>query len=446
MIDQYNQYLDDSEAVKAKEADTLINSIDALEQEIRKICTNHLSLKVKYIEYSKYLPSDNSILEDIELTEELVQSINALKQLLQGKKENISLTYKTEDFSVSKDCITDYIVDCVKSMNINATLINKLNNRKNNLQNEKLDLNRKLIIAKCNSLKKELSENEKIVRKLRVNIESLNEDIRTKEESEKIDKRLKVVECFKQYLGIFFGDKYSLDEDSFCIKFQNNILLDNATDVLSEGEKSVVAFCYYLSDIHKIVNQESDYNKLFLVVDDPISSLDFHHVYFVSQIIRNFGKAFNIKHTRFMLLTHNLEFMSILIRNRIINHRYILTPSTIEVLKGQLVLPYEEHLRDIYDISEGHKQPSHTTPNSIRHVLETINKFVAPDIELQAFCQSLEEFNNCDFLYTLIQDNSHGVLRIQKPYTDDSIKRGCKTLIGYINSVYGGQLKNLALN
>ncbi|GAB3710198.1 hypothetical protein GCM10027592_46990 [Spirosoma flavus] len=248
---------------------------------------------------------------------------------------------------------------------------------------------------------------------------------------------------FKYYLNLFFINKYTFDEETFCIKFQNNILSDNATDVLSEGEKSIVAFCYYLANIHKIVDQTSDYEKLFSVIDDPISSLDFHYVYSVAQIIRNFGKTFNIQRTRFLVLTHNLEFMSILIRNKIINHRYVLTSGGIGVLRRELVMPYEEHLKDIYEISIGGREPSHTTANSIRHVLETINRFVSPDIELQSFCQSIESFDDCEFLYALIQDNSHGSIRLQKAYTEESIKKGCEAVIYYISMNMNGQLKGL---
>jgi hypothetical protein len=135
--------------------------------------------------------------------------------------------------------------------------------------------------------------------------------------------------------------------------------------------------------------------------------------------------------------------MSLLIRNKIINYKYILTPGNIEELRKELVVPYEEHLRDVYEVSIGQKIPSHTTPNSIRHILETVNRFIAPHLELQSFCQSINTLDECDFLYTLIQDNSHGNIRLQKPYTNESIIKGCKTVISYIGLSFEGQLKNL---
>jgi ABC-type cobalamin/Fe3+-siderophores transport system ATPase subunit len=443
LIDHYNKYLSDSEAVKVKEADSLINFLDRLEIDLERLYTNYIKLKEKYLQYKDYLPTVTDDLDDINFPENLSNNISNLKALLSKKKSDVSQRFYQSDFGDHIDYISNHMASCVKSININKSLIEAINKRKNNLQNEKLELCRKLIISRSNSLKDEFAILSYEIEKNRNDIELLSQDIKAKEENEKIDKKLKVIEFFKYYLGIFFKNKYSFDEDSFCIKFQNNILSDNATDVLSEGEKSIVAFCYYLADVHRVVNQKGDYEKLFFIIDDPISSLDFHYVYAVAQIIRSIGKTLEIQRVRFLVLTHNLEFMSILIRNRIINHRYVLSSGKIETLRRELVMPYEEHLRDVHDVSTGLKEPSHTTPNSIRHILETINRFIAPNLELQAFCESITHFDECEFLYSLIQDNSHGSIRIQKAYTNESIIDGCKTVIYYIGMTFKGQLNNL---
>ena len=87
-----------------------------------------------------------------------------------------------------------------------------------------------------------------------------------------------------------------------------------------------------MAETHKKVEKEADYQKLFFVIDDPISSLDFHYVYSVAQIIKrlNDDSRFPIgQRLRFLILTHNIEFMSILIRNKIIDGRFILEKSNI---------------------------------------------------------------------------------------------------------------------
>lgn len=84
---------------------------------------------------------------------------------------------------------------------------------------------------------------------------------------------------------------------------------------LSEGEKSAIAFAYFL------VLLESDIEKLkqsIIVIDDPISSLDANHIAQVSSLINSFFFRRNIDNTnpdkvancfsQLFILTHNFEF------------------------------------------------------------------------------------------------------------------------------------------
>ncbi|GAB3710193.1 hypothetical protein GCM10027592_46980 [Spirosoma flavus] len=64
------------------------------------------------------------------------------------------------------------------------------------MQNERLELNRKLITSKCNLLKLELIENSKNINQINNKITALNFDIEQKEESEKVEKKIRVVEFF----------------------------------------------------------------------------------------------------------------------------------------------------------------------------------------------------------------------------------------------------------
>lgn len=279
------------------------------------------------------------------------------------------------------------------------------------------------------------------IKKIRFEVEELKKQIEEKESKEKIHKRLKVLENLKKHLKSFFGDKYSVDND-FCFKFNKYILTDNATDVLSDGEKSIVAFCYYLADIHKLVAKKDDYNKIFFIIDDPISSLDFHYVYAVSQVIRSLHETLNTKWARFIIFTHNLEFMSILIRNEIIDLPLVLVNSKLSKLSRQLVMPYEEHLRDVYNVSKG-GDSSHTTPNSLRHILETINKFESPDKQLKEYCEGNNILRDNEFIYSLMHDVSHGSIRQQMPYNEEMINKGCKAVIDFVYSKFEGQINQI---
>lgn len=76
---------------------------------------------------------------------------------------------------------------------------------------------------------------------------------------------------------------------------------------LSEGEKSLVSFCYFIAQMDDEL-KGPDADKLVVYIDDPISSLDSNHIFFMYSLI----DTVFIKKTCFGQLfvsTHNLEFL-----------------------------------------------------------------------------------------------------------------------------------------
>jgi hypothetical protein len=168
--------------------------------------------------------------------------------------------------------------------------------------------------------------------------------------------------------------------------------------------------------------------------------MDFHYVYTTSQILRTLNEIFNVNRIRYFVLTHNLEFFSILVRNKIIDQKFYLSQGVIEKLKKELIMPYHQHLQDVYNISKG-VSPNHTTPNSIRHILETINKFESPDKDLKNYCDDNEILKNNEFIYSLMHDYSHGNQRLQLPYEPQKLIKGCKVIVSFIQSKFNGQIE-----
>lgn len=76
---------------------------------------------------------------------------------------------------------------------------------------------------------------------------------------------------------------------------------------LSEGECSLIAFCYFIAKMEdELKNNDSD--KLVIYIDDPISSLDNNHIFFMFSLIesvickpKKYGQLF--------ISTHNLDFL-----------------------------------------------------------------------------------------------------------------------------------------
>jgi len=445
LIDKYNEYLSDSEAKVRAQIKKINQLLTSLEKEF--VNDNSLFLKSnnEFNSIKKYIPSDSETeLIVVPDHKHLTDEFKTLLQLLEKKKNNIELVIDEKEYETSIEAIKKQIKNLENNANDNNFKIISINDKRNNISSEKLNINRRLCKARYIALQDEQKKQIKKIKDLFIKRKELEKQISDKESQEKVSKKDRVLESLKMYLNNFFGDKYSLDEDSFCLKFNKQLLENNATDVLSDGEKSIVAFCYYLADMHKVVSKDEDYKKLFFIIDDPISSLDFHYVYSVSQIIRNLHTSLKLERTRFLIFTHNLEFMSILIRNKIINERLILSNNKMSVLSRELVMPYEEHLRDIYGVSNGNK-PSHTTPNSVRHVLETINKFESPNLDLKDYCEKKEVLSKNEFIYSLMHDGSHGIIRQQVAYTDDMIKKGCDVIVAFVKDKFEGQILQIEI-
>lgn len=134
-------------------------------------------------------------------------------------------------------------------------------------------------------------------------------------------------------------------------------------------------------------------------------------------------------------MTHNLEFFNIVLKNGLIDVGISLHNGLLKKVSDNILMPYENHLKDIYNVSNATCLPSHTTPNSIRHVIETLNKFKAPQKKLEEFIFAENILNNNSPIIKIIQSFSHGEIREEESYTEEMIINACKGVIDYIGRV-----------
>ena len=79
---------------------------------------------------------------------------------------------------------------------------------------------------------------------------------------------------------------------------------------LSEGESSLIGFCYFIARLEDI---ETTGSTPIIWIDDPISSLDANHVFFVFSLINSAIVQAN-RFRQLFISTHNLPFMNYLKR------------------------------------------------------------------------------------------------------------------------------------
>ncbi len=125
----------------------------------------------------------------------------------------------------------------------------------------------------------------------------------------------KGAERVNQYLMAFFNDQHiSLQATKASSETGENIVrFDVFRDGkkayhLSEGEVRLLAFCYFLA---KLDNPETHGVKPIIWIDDPISSLDGNHIFFIFSLIRAQIVA-SKRFDQLFISTHSLEFLKYL--------------------------------------------------------------------------------------------------------------------------------------
>lgn len=442
LIDQYNKFIQDQEAQTIKLLNNYKERIYGV-LKLAKATTNEINKSAnEFNDYkTKYIPS----LENISLTSTSNEKLSMELEIL-VKDINKKITDISKPITPNKGNLDSIKVELLQISNTvidNNRKIQSINDKKNSIGEENKSVRRNLCKVVFNNLIGVHKTSFEIISKLDVEILKLQTEIKTKKEQQKISKKDKVAATVKSVLKFFFSEKYTLDEETFRLVINKKILDEGqAKEVLSAGEKNVIAFAYFLGDVHLKIDSEDDYSKMFFIIDDPISSMDFNHVYSLSGVIRNLKDIINNNRDRFIIFTHNMEFMRVLVGNNIATKSLVLKNAEIVEFNNNITVPYINHLVDIYKVSKKTIKPTHTTPNSIRHVIETLAKFE----NLKDSTDSIDKFIK-DFIpddsktYTLIQDLSHGGWRTeQAPIHEDDFIEVCSAIIEMVDKKYKGQI------
>lgn len=160
-----------------------------------------------------------------------------------------------------------------------------------------------------NSEEKKLDDLIKTIGELRQ--EKQTKELEAKDEGE-------AAKRINEHLSDFFGHD-SLTLEPALITESNTPLTrfiikrgDKEAHNLSEGECSLISFCYFIAKIEDELNGV-DHDKLIIYIDDPISSLDNNHIFFMYSLIETIV-AKKGQYGQLFISTHNLDFLKYLKR------------------------------------------------------------------------------------------------------------------------------------
>ena len=257
----------------------------------------------------------------------------------------------------------------------------------------------------------------------------------------------------------FFGDKYSFDGGTFKVRRNNKEMLRGGDRTLSDGEKSAMAFCYFLAQTHLRVQSNDEYEKIYFVFDDPVTSMSFDYVYSIIQCLKflrisaegeiQFSLESDLHKPKMLILTHNTYFFNVASMNRVVPFKglyQLVSSSDCHELRSQgaFATPHLLQLKDVFDVSKGSKTANHTTPNSIRSVVESMWKFCRPDLQnFESFVRFLISDHNIEIKSVLINDLCHGGKFSDPPHNDEDIREAAKEAIAVVRKFAEGQIEDL---
>ncbi|EQA1638498.1 AAA family ATPase, partial [Enterobacter hormaechei] len=242
-----------------------------------------------------------------------------------------------------------------------------------------------LIVSQNKQIKELNLEREDIISrkdKIQNEIEVLKaSSIDLKKQTSNIDEAVEKINHTLSSLGIsHFKIKKNADTNFFQICRDNGVV-SNIYRTLSEGEKTLITFLYFLElcDGRLDNDNESNTEKL-IVIDDPISSLSHDYIYEISSLIHH-RIVRKIESNKLVVLTHNLFFFQELIKvapskkehfekkyqlYRVIKDQY---SDVLTIGRDDIKNEYEALWMILKDVKQG-KISSVVLPNIMRNILE----------------------------------------------------------------------------
>lgn len=239
-------------------------------------------------------------------------------------------------------------------------------------------------------------KNEQVIRQIQKELQAIQSSINTNmaliEENRKktvnIDDAVDNIKNGLIDIGItdFTIEKYSEEEALYKLKRGDSE--DDVFKTLSEGEKMIISFLYFIELCKGESAAEKSANNKIIVIDDPISSLSHIYVFNVGRLIHNEFLRTD-KYDQIFILTHSLYFFYELTNT---NHKERKeTQKLIRICKNTESsyfedMKYEDIQNDYqayWHIVKDEKQAPALIANCMRNIMEYFFNFV----EKQDFAQ-----------------------------------------------------------
>jgi wobble nucleotide-excising tRNase len=200
-------------------------------------------------------------------------------------------------------------------------------------------------------------------------------------------------ELVNNHLSRYFGHenlrlvpiKDSMNANIKFVIHRDNIQATN----LSEGECSLIAFCYFIAKIEDELNDKTQKDKLIIFIDDPISSLDSNHIFFMFSLIDSVI-AKPKKYGQLFISTHSLDFLKCLKNMKGTSQHFLIEKQQKQQTMQSLLLPMPKHLKEyatefnylfsqihkIYEDAQSNQEQKNDSFNQFYNLPNNLRKFL----------------------------------------------------------------------
>ncbi len=455
LIEKYKAYFEDQEA-KAKE--TINKNIRYIEDTIKQLETfEKVTLKAQndYNELKTFFPDfrNRDLHSFADVISEIHTALKNIESLFQYKLENL-----TEKIGIDFEKLKNHHELMGKILEENEAIFKEIKKKADNIAIEKTNIRKQACLIFESEFINSNIERLKELQQLSKETHNLEVDIREKERTnaESVNARKRVADTFTMLLKFVFGNKYVFNSNDFSIEKGEGLIVRGADKTLSDGEKSILGFCYYIAQSHILVENKDDYKNIFYVIDDPVTSMSYDYIHSLIQILKNWKikangeftlNGQNIEKPKFLILTHSHILFNIASNNNLTDKRCYFLASlenkkTVLKCQNKFLSMHDHQLRHICLVSENKVEPELYTANYVRSVIEGVQRFCRPDkINLQEFVEVLASEHGISVKSVFINQFCHS--NVESIPNDNDLKLACDDALEVVRCFAAGQLKNI---
>lgn len=317
----------------SQESDELETALIALSSSVSEEL--EATTKVPQLQSSQFYAANRDALEESLSTlnsqlKDYRSHLGAIQEAIEARRSDIFRSRVLPDIVWDEECLD-------ASFRVINDLINRNNQRTDTLTADQAqarvdlrlsevaqfmdDINLAAAEESIDNLRGDVSSLADTEEEVAVQVKSLERELELQQADLK-DER-KGAERVNGYLNHYFGhDGLRLcaiqEPESANYKFEIQRGTEPACN-LSEGERSLVAFCYFIA---RLEDSETQGKELIVYVDDPVSSLDGNHIFFAYSLIesllakplKNDDGSNKYRYRQLFISTHSLDFFKYLKR------------------------------------------------------------------------------------------------------------------------------------